>query len=105
MSRHRPLTAVTLALASSIALAWGCGPDADPAVVARYQTHCAACHETGAANAPLTHDDDAWALRVPRGVDGMLPAVVEGTATMPPRGTCLDCTDLEIAAIIAFMIE
>jgi cytochrome c5 len=105
MPRHRRRGAVTLALAAGFAPVPGCGPDAEPAVVARYEAHCAACHEAGAANAPLTHDEDAWALRVPRGVDEMLTAVVKGTAATPARGTCVDCSDQELTAIIAFMVE
>ena len=58
----------------------------------KYNRACVACHSTGAANAPKTHDVAAWEPRLAKGMDAM-----------PPRGMCMDCTPEDYTAIIEFM--
>lgn len=69
-----------------------------------YQTACFACHGTGALNAPKK-GDAAWKPRLEQGIDTLLKHAIEGIRSMPPRGTCADCSDDEIAAAIKFMTE
>lgn len=69
-----------------------------------YQTACFACHGTGALDAPKK-GDAAWKSRMEHGFDTMLENAINGIRNMPPRGTCADCSDEEIAAAIEFMIE
>lgn len=69
-----------------------------------YQSHCAACHTTGAAGAPKLDDRQAWSVRAKQGDVLLLKHAISGLNAMPPRGTCSDCSDTELAAIIAAMV-
>ena len=63
---------------------------------------CAACHQTGVANAPKLGDKAAWAPRLKLGLDGMMQTVIKGKGAMAPRaGTSL--TDQELASAVVFM--
>ena len=63
------------------------------------QEGCAACHQTGVANAPKTGDKAAWAPRLKLGLNGLLQSVIKGKGAMAPRaGTGL--SDQELAAAI-----
>jgi cytochrome c5 len=72
---------------------------------AKYQASCFACHSTGAAAAPKTHDVAAWEPRMAKGMDVMVASVKAGMNAMPPTGLCADCTDEEYAELIKFMAE
>ena len=78
------------------------GAQAEPAP-AKYQASCFACHSTGAAGAPKTHDVAAWESRMAKGMPALVGAVKSGLNGMPPTGLCADCTDEEYAALIEFM--
>jgi cytochrome c5 len=67
------------------------------------KTVCAACHMTGAANAPKIGDKAAWAPLLRTGLDGMLKAAIAGKGAMPPRGGVPDLSDLELARAIVNM--
>jgi len=75
---------------------------ADPTQVI-YQRSCFACHSTGAAGAPKTHDTAAWAPRIAKGMPALLESVKKGFNAMPPTGMCADCTDADHTALIQFM--
>ena len=79
---------------------------ADAATVGKkiYETSCFACHATGVANAPKTHDQAAWAPYVATGMDTMLKIAIQGKGAMPPRGTAMNASDDELRAAIEFMI-
>jgi cytochrome c5 len=70
-----------------------------------YDRYCMACHMTGAAGAPLLGDEDAWEPRVARGMDTLMTNTVQGIGAMPPKGTCMDCSDDELQASVEFMID
>lgn len=72
---------------------------------ALYNKSCAACHGTGAANAPKLGDKAAWEPRVSAGVDGLLKSAIAGKNAMPPRGTCADCTDGDLRVAIEYMLS
>jgi cytochrome c5 len=78
------------------------GALADP-VPAQYQTSCFACHSTGAAGAPITHDAAAWEPRMAKGMPALLDSVKKGLNAMPSTGLCASCTDEEYTALIEFM--
>ncbi len=73
-------------------------PDMD-----KYNKSCAVCHASGAANAPKTHDVDAWKTRLDKGMDPLLQSVTNGVNAMPPKGMCFDCTAEDYKALIEFM--
>lgn len=69
---------------------------------------CAACHNTGAGNAPKLGDKAAWAPRIAKGMDTLMDHVINGftdVGMMPPKGICMDCSDAELKAAVEYMIE
>ena len=85
-------------------LCCACYAQAEPAP-AKYQSSCFACHSSGVAGAPKTHDVAAWAPRMAKGMPAMVASVKNGLNGMPPTGLCSDCTDEEYAALITYMAE
>jgi cytochrome c5 len=70
-----------------------------------YQGSCQACHAAGVAGAPKIGDIEAWAPRIAKGKEAMLSSVKNGLNAMPPKGACMSCTDEELQAAIAYMVE
>lgn len=70
-----------------------------------YNTKCMACHATGAAGAPKTGDAAAWSARMEQGMDTVVQHAINGLNAMPPKGTCMDCSDEEIEATVKYMVE
>lgn len=60
------------------------------------KTTCAACHQTGAANAPKLGDAAAWAPRIKTGVNALVQSVIKGKGAMPPKAGDASLTDTEI---------
>lgn len=73
--------------------------------VATYERLCQACHGSGAAGAPRLGSKEAWSPRIAQGIDALLQSVIDGKGAMPPRGTCGNCSDSDLAAAIAYMIS
>ncbi len=86
-------------------------PTAAPAQVAKsgesiYNTKCMACHMTGAAGAPKLDDKANWEARIAKGQDALYQSALNGTTKgMPPRGTCMDCSDDELKATVDWMVS
>lgn len=70
-----------------------------------YNTYCVACHATGVAGAPIKGDAKAWQPRVTQGPETLLDHAVNGFNAMPPRGTCANCSDDEMASTVEFLIK
>ncbi|NQV70303.1 MAG: cytochrome c5 family protein [Pseudohongiella sp.] len=71
-----------------------------------YQASCFACHGTGAAHAPEVGDIIAWEIRLEKGLDTLVQNSITGlNGIMPPRGLCADCSDLQLKAIVEYMLE
>ncbi len=68
-----------------------------------YNKTCAMCHGTGAANAPIAHNADAWKPRLAKTVPVLVKNAKSGINAMPPMGMCADCTDAELKSVIEFM--
>lgn len=92
--------AVALVLCAGLAVAQPAAaqPDMD-----QYNRSCAVCHTTGAANAPKTHDVEAWKPRMEKGMDALVQTVTSGLNAMPPKGMCFDCTPEDYKALIEYM--
>ena len=73
------------------------------AIEDRYNKSCVFCHGSGAAGAPKTGDQAAWAPRLEKGMDTLLEHTRSGIGAMPPRGMCADCSDDEFRALIEYM--
>lgn len=69
-----------------------------------YGQSCAACHNSGVLGAPKPNVASDWEDRIAQGMDVMLQHSIDGFNAMPPRGTCMNCSDDEILAAIQFMI-
>ncbi|MBK9137106.1 MAG: cytochrome c5 family protein [Betaproteobacteria bacterium] len=67
-----------------------------------YQAQCAACHATGAANAPKLGDAAAWAPRVATGFEALLASVLNGKGAMPKQSGG-DTTDHELARAVVYV--
>lgn len=67
-----------------------------------YKTQCAACHATGAANAPKFGDAGSWANRIRSGFDGLVQSALKGKGAMPAQAGG-DFDDVEIARAVAYM--
>jgi cytochrome c5 len=73
------------------------------AAPAKYQASCFACHSSGVAGAPKTHDVAAWQPRLKEGMPALIMSVRNGLGAMPPTGMCADCTDDQYTVMIEYM--
>jgi cytochrome c5 len=64
---------------------------------------CAACHATGALNAPKIGDKAAWAKLIQEGLDVISADAIKGIRQMPPRGGNPDLTDTEVKRAVVYM--
>jgi cytochrome c5 len=64
---------------------------------------CAACHQTGVANAPRIGDTKAWAPHIREGLQTMTASAIKGKGAMPPRGGDATLTDQEVARAVVHM--
>lgn len=70
----------------------------------RYKSTCAVCHETGVAGAPKFRNAADWKTRMDVGIDSMLKIAIQGKGGMPPKGTCMQCSDAELKMAIEYML-
>jgi len=70
----------------------------------RYESTCAVCHGAGIAGAPKFRNNSDWKGRVAEGMDTMLNIAIQGKGQMPPKGTCMSCSEEEIKMAIKYMI-
>lgn len=70
-----------------------------------YNTSCMACHTTGAAGAPKIGDAAAWDERLGKGIEEVYANAINGINGMPPKGTCMSCSDEEIEATVDYIVE
>jgi cytochrome c5 len=95
-------TTASLAIAAALLTAAGiAGADGK----ATYDAKCGVCHAAGVAGAPKLGDKAAWEPRIATGMDAMLAIAVSGKGAMPPKGTCMDCSDDDLKAAIQYMID
>jgi len=105
-------------IAGVLVVAVGCGPSETPAQkVARaeamtpadarlaeiYGRSCKACHVVLEPTAPLSGDTAAWDARFAQGIDTLVVHARDGFKAMPPRGSCLDCTEEDLKQLTLFM--
>ncbi len=70
-----------------------------------YQTFCMFCHATGVSEAPILGNAEQWEARIAKGTDVLYTTSINGLNVMPPRGTCVDCSDDELRAAVDFMLD
>ena len=86
--------------ASPVVVAVATGPMSGQEV---YDRFCFACHATGIAEAPLLQNAEQWALRLEKGMDELLRTSTTGLGAMPPKGTCMTCSDDEMVDAIRYL--
>ena len=84
-------------------------------VVARVMTgeevyaSCAACHDSGVANAPIVGDASAWAERISKGAETLYTNAINGVINngnvMPARGGNMALTDQNVKDAVDFMLN
>ena len=70
-----------------------------------YNATCVGCHGTGAAGAPKLGDKAAWEPRIAQGKEALYNSALHGKNAMPPKGTCMNCSDDEIKATVDYLVE
>lgn len=70
-----------------------------------YNTVCAACHGSGALNAPKLGDKAAWGPRLGQGLAGLLKSATNGKNAMPARGGAADLTDAELKGAVEYLMN
>ena len=70
-----------------------------------YKEYCGSCHGGGWQAAPVAYDERDWSERTVKGLDVMFQNAKKGMNTMPPMGTCMDCTDAELTDAIKEMLR
>jgi cytochrome c5 len=69
-----------------------------------YGSACIACHGTGAAGAPKLGVAADWAPRIAQGEETLVSHALNGIRGMPPKGTCMTCSDEEIKLAVEYMV-
>lgn len=69
-----------------------------------YNKYCTICHQAGIAGAPKFRDKALWEPRLAQGIDALLQSSIKGKGGMPPRGTCMQCSDDALRATIEYML-
>ena len=70
-----------------------------------YNNVCMACHETGAAGAPVRGDEAAWSERTGKGFETLVSHAINGFNAMPAKGGNPSLSDEEVQAAVAHLVE
>ena len=70
-----------------------------------YNQFCFACHATGVSDAPILGDAASWGPRLDKSMDELMQTTLNGINAMPPKGTCMNCSDDELAGAVTYMLE
>ena len=67
---------------------------------------CMACHDSGAMDAPVTGDEDAWAsLLGDKGLEELVYNAINGIGAMPARGGDSSLSDEEVRKAVVYILE
>ena len=70
-----------------------------------YNQFCFACHATGVSDAPRLANAEDWAPRLDKSLDELMASTLDGLNAMPPKGTCMSCSDDELGLAVDYMLE
>lgn len=70
-----------------------------------YDQFCATCHAAGISGAPKFGDAAAWEPRIAKGMDTLWDHTLNGFNAMPPKGTCMGCSDDELRDAMDYLVE
>ncbi len=68
-----------------------------------YNQFCFACHMVGVGGAPKLHNAEEWAPRLAKDAAELMQNTLNGLNAMPPKGTCMGCSEAELTAATEFM--
>lgn len=102
--RIRPVGSVCLEGDSSCgsAVAVATGPRSAEEI---YKSTCHTCHDAGVGGAPKIGDQADWKARLGKGIEQVYAHAINGFNAMPPKGTCMNCSDDEIKETVDYMIK
>ncbi len=72
---------------------------------AEYKASCAACHDSGAAGAPVTGQKGDWSARIKQGDKTLYEHAIKGFNGMPPKGGNMSLKDDQVKAIVDYMVK
>lgn len=79
-------------------------PTADPGQ-ATYEKYCVVCHQNGLAGAPKFRNTSDWEPRLKgKQIQDLVKIATQGLNAMPPKGTCMECTDNDLKSAIEYMV-
>lgn len=70
-----------------------------------YGASCVACHDSGLAGAPKIGVAADWAPRIAQGEETLVGNALHGIRGMPPKGTCMSCSEEEIKLAVEYMVS
>ncbi|HYF98133.1 MAG TPA: c-type cytochrome, partial [Coxiellaceae bacterium] len=71
-----------------------------------YDSSCYACHNSGAAGAPVLGSSADWAPRLKTiGINALYKNAIVGIGAMPAMGNCTSCTDEQIKAAVDYIMQ
>ena len=70
-----------------------------------YDQFCFACHAAGVGGAPLLGDRASWGDRADKDMDALMLSTLNGLNAMPPKGTCMSCSDEELGEAVQYMLD
>ncbi|NOX84876.1 MAG: c-type cytochrome [Chlorobi bacterium] len=74
-----------------------------------YKKVCIACHMTGVAGAPALNNKERWSVIAKKGMKKLHHDAINGYTgdygVMPPKGTCMDCSDQDLYDAIGYMLK
>lgn len=70
-----------------------------------YNGLCAACHESGAAGAPVRGSEQFAARLDEKGIDMLISNAINGINAMPARGGNPALTDEQVTAAVEYMLQ
>lgn len=93
----------------AMSLPWISAMAAEPAAARSgaevYRDYCASCHSGGMQGAPVANDAGEWQPRLTKGAAALFQNAKQGVDAMPPKGTCMNCSDAELQAAIDEMLR
>ena len=99
------LASLTIAFATSPAIAKNHGTHASKTGEQVYQQACVACHASGVASAPKLGDQKAWAPLIAEGQHILTAHAWVGVRAMPAQGGAPDLSLEEFAKGVAWMVS
>ena len=70
-----------------------------------YKASCAACHDSGAAGAPVVGQKGDWTARIKEGTETLYTHAIKGFNGMPPKGGAMSLKDDQVKVIVDYMVK